>query len=201
MKAPLSPTRKRIAILIVVVGSVLIGERVMSLAMAEDDEVVAAAVRPSARPTRSDAGGSGNSGNPNIADKTELRLRTERLDAREQALAAAAARARAPQPKANLNPNPNPFDSVSWRPPAPPAPPAPPPPKPKAPPFPYTYVGGMFDADVRTAFFEKSDRVVALKAGDTVDGVFRVDQMTDKQMQLTYLPLEQRVTVPLGGPP
>ena len=189
MKAPLSPTRKRIVILIVVVGSVMIGERVMSLAMAEEDGVVAASVRPSVRPSRSDAGGSGNAGNPNIADKTDLHLRTERLDARQQALAATEARARAPQPKASL------FDSVSWR------PPAPPPPKPKAPPFPYTYVGGMFDADVRTAFFEKSDRVVALKAGDTVDGVFRVDQMTDEQMQLTYLPLEQRLTVPLGGPP
>lgn len=195
MKAPLSPTRKRIAILIVVVGSVLIGERVMSLAMAEDDEVVAAAVRPSVRPTRSDAGGTGNSGNTKSANKTDLRLRTERLDARQQALAATEARARAPQPKASL------FDSVSWRPPAPPAPPAPPPPKPKAPPFPYTYVGGLLDADVRTAFFEKNDRVVAVKAGDTVDGVFRVDQMTDKQMQLTYMPLEQRLTVPLGGPP
>lgn len=184
--AALSPNRKRIAVLIVVVGSALIGERVLSLAAAEDD-VVAPAARQGARAadsgTRAVAAGN---------DKTDLRLRTDRLDARQQALATKEPRARAPQPQAG------PFDSVSWRPPAPPALP-PPAPKPTAPPFPYTYVGGLLDNNVRTAFFEKSERVVALKAGDIVDGVYRVDQMTDKQMQLTYLPLEQRLTVPLGG--
>lgn len=186
--AALSPTRKRIAILIVVVGSVLIGERVLSLAKADDDDIVAPVARPGARAAdgaaRTVASGS---------DKNEVRLRTDRLDARQQALAAKEPSARAPQPQAN------PFDSVSWRPAAPPAAPPPPPPKPKPPPFPYTYVGGLLDNNVRTAFFEKSERVVALKAGDTVDGVFRVDQMTDKQMQLTYLPLGQSLTVPLGG--
>ena len=185
--AALSPARKRIAILIVLVGSVLIGERVLSLAAADDD-VVAPVARQSARAAE---GGARTVVAAN--DKTELRLRTDRLDARQQALAVKEPSTRAPQPKANL------FDSVSWRPPTPPAPPRQPPPKPTAPPFPYTYVGGLLDNNVRTAFFEKSERVVALKAGDTVDGVYRVDQMTDKQMQLTYLPLEQRLTVPLGG--
>lgn len=185
--AAMSPIRKRIAILIVVVGSVLIGERVLSMAAADDD-IVAPVTRPGAR-----AADGGARTAAAATDKTDLRLRTDRLDARQQALAAKDASARAPQPQAN------PFDSVSWRPAAPPAAPPPPPPKPKAPPFPYTYVGGLLDNNVRTAFFEKSERVVALKAGDTVDGVFRVDQMTDKQMQLTYLPLEQPITVPLGG--
>ena len=186
--AALSPARKRIAILIVVVGSALIGERLLSLAAADGD-VVAPATRPGARAADSSARAPASTGN----DKTELRLRTDRLDARQQALAAKEPSARAPQPKAGL------FDSVSWRPPAPPAAPPRPPPKPSAPPFAYTYVGGLLDNNVRTAFFEKSERVIALKAGDTVDGVYRVDQMTDKQMQLTYLPLDQRLTVPLGG--
>lgn len=185
--AELSPNRKRVAILIVVVGSVLIGHRVLTLSE-DDDSVVAPATRQSTRPAetgeRAAAGG---------AEPSDLRLRLDRLDAREQALAALEPRARAPQPKAGL------FDSVSWRPPAPPAPPPPPPPKPAAPPFPYTYVGGLLDNNVRTAFFEKGERVIALKAGDTLDGVYRVDQMTDQQMQLTYLPLDQRMTVPLGG--
>ena len=185
--AALSPTRKRIAILIVVVGSVLIGERVLSLAAADDD-VVAPVARQGARAAEGGARTAAAAG-----EKTELRLRTDRLDARQQALAIKEPSARALQTMAGL------FDSVSWRPPTPPAPPRPPPPKPTAPPFPYTYVGGLLDNDVRTAFFEKSERVVAVKAGDTVDGVYRVDQMTDKQMQLTYLPLEQRLTVPLGG--
>jgi hypothetical protein len=184
--AELSPNRKRVAILVVVVGSALIGHRVVTLSDADEGVVVPAApqsTRPAETGARAVAGG---------ADPSDLRLRLDRLDAREQALAALEPRARAPQAKAGL------FDSVSWRPPAPPAPPPPPPPKPTAPPFPYTYVGGLLDNNVRTAFFEKGERVVALKAGDTVEGVYRVDQMTDQNMQLTYLPLEQRMTVPLG---
>lgn len=182
--AALSPNRKRAALAIVLVGSVLIGHRVMSLAAA-DDEIVAPVARPNARST--DGGGAGAV----VSDRADLVLRTERLDARQQALASQ--QVSVPQPQPSL------FGSGSWRPPASAAAPPVPPPPPRAPSFPYTYVGGLLDNDVRTAFFEKSERVVALKTGDTVDGVYRVDQMNDKQMQLTYLPLSQRLTVPLGG--
>jgi hypothetical protein len=183
--ADLSPSRKRVAMLIVVVGSALIGHRVLTVSDT-DDGVVAAVARQGT--PRAETGARAGAGG---ADPSDLRLRLDRLDARDQALAALQPRVRAPQPKAGL------FDSVSWRPPAPPAAP-PPPSKPTAPPFPYTYVGGLLDNNVRTVFFEKGERVVALKAGDTVEGVYRVDQMTDQNMQLTYLPLDQRMTVPLG---
>ena len=103
--AALSPARKRIAILIVLVGSVLIGERVLSL-VAADGDVVAPVARQSASAAE---GGARTAVAAN--DKTELRLRTDRLDARQQALAVKEPSARAPQPKASL------FDSVSWRPP------------------------------------------------------------------------------------
>ncbi|MBX9792743.1 MAG: hypothetical protein K2Y02_00445, partial [Burkholderiaceae bacterium] len=76
---------------------------------------------------------------------------------------------------------------------------APPPPQPVAPPFPYAYLGGLLEDGVRTTFFTQGDRVLPVKAGDTVDAVYRVDQMTEKQMTLTYLPLNQSLTLALGN--
>lgn len=92
------------------------------------------------------------------------------------------------------------FDVVAWEPPAPKvtAPPAPPP-KPAPPPFPYAYMGGLSEDGVRTAFFMKGERVLPVKAGDVVDAAFRVDEMNDKQMTVTYLPLNETLSVPLEG--
>lgn len=97
------------------------------------------------------------------------------------------------------------FDAVDWRPPAPQVaasapPPVEAPPKPVAPPFPYAYMGALLEDGVRTVFLTKAERLVAVKVGDTVDGAYRVDQLTDRQLRLTYLPLEQPLVVSLGGP-
>ncbi|MBX9716531.1 MAG: hypothetical protein K2X42_08055, partial [Burkholderiaceae bacterium] len=123
-------------------------------------------------------------------------VQLDRLDARQLALADSAD---AVSPAAS---QPTPFESVVWQSPAAlaqAAAPPPPPPKPVAPPFPYTYLGGLSEDGVRTNFFTKGDRVLPVKAGDTVDAVYRVDQMTEKQMKLTYLPLNESLTLALGG--
>ena len=93
----------------------------------------------------------------------------------------------------------SPFETRSWQPPPAAVKPAPTPP-PVAPPFPYPYLGGLTDDGVRTGFFTKGERVLPLRAGDSVDGAWRVEQMTETQMTLTYLPLNLPVGVPLGGP-
>jgi hypothetical protein len=172
----LTPAHKRLALLMLVVGCALAAERTLS--PGDDDEV--AGLAP-ALPR--DAGRA-----PALAAATTraAALDLDRLDARQRALDAAAPRA-------------TPFGRVSWAPPPPPPPPPAPPPRPVAPPFAYTYLGALLDGGVRTAFFGKDDRVLALKAGDTVDGAYRVDDMNDKQMLLTYLPLDQKLSVPLGG--
>lgn len=95
------------------------------------------------------------------------------------------------------------FAPHSWQPPA--APPAraaraAPPEPPKAPPFPYAYFGGLTDGPERTAFFLAGNRVIALRRGDQVAS-FRVDALDTQQMTLTYLPLSETVTVPLGSTP
>lgn len=177
-------TRQRLLILIVLVGGVLITERMVALA-GGGPEVVEPQVR--ARASRAAPPVNGSAAAPNES------IRFDRLDARQTALEAID-----PRRPALASP-PTLFGSVSWAPPPPPQPPPAPPPKPVAPPFPYSYMGGLLDDGVRTAFFNKGERVLAVKAGDTVDGAYRVDQLNDKQMQLTYLPLNQIMSFPIGG--
>ena len=184
--AAMTPTRKRLLILIALVGGVLIAERMAALA-GNEPEVVEPQVRARARAGRAAPPPDGSAAAP-VAS-----VRLDRLDARQKALEAI------DQRRPALAPPPTLFGSVSWAPPPPPPPPPALPPKPVAPPFPYTYMGGLLDDGVRTAFFNKGERVLAVKAGDTVDGAYRVDQLSDKQMQLTYLPLNQTLSLPIGG--
>ncbi len=177
-----NPTRQRIAMLIVAVGGALLVARVFALA--GDDAEIAGPVQ--AKPARSSPAREA----PSVAGGASS-VRLDRLaqhEARQQAVPAS-------QPAAS---QPVLFGTVSWQPP-PPKVVAPPPPKPVTPPFPYAYLGGLSEDGERTSFFTKGERVLPVKAGDTIDAVYRVDQMTDKQMTLTYLPLNETLVVALGG--
>lgn len=181
----MTQARKQLSILVVVVGSALIGGRVYSLAV--DDEASAAPIA-SKRQGRSAVADSVNIGAPESAPDLQL----DRLDARQMALSESVD----PWPRSvQLTP----FDSVNWQPPALKSAPLAPTPKPVAPPFSYAYMGGMTEDGVRTAFFTRGDRMIVLKVGDTVDATYRVDQMTDKTMKLTYLPLEETLELALGS--
>jgi hypothetical protein len=179
--ADMTPARKRMAILIVVVGSALIGERVVAL-MGDDAEVV----EPSAKsPTRLRAKSRDTASNAAL-DASAVGVQLGRLDARQRSLADDADDDSAAPTTL--------FDAVSWQPPAAKVV-AEPPPDPVAPPFPYAYLGGLSEEGVRTTFFTQGDRVLPVKAGDTVDAVYRVEQMNEQHMTLTYLPLNESLTV------
>ncbi|WP_428423375.1 hypothetical protein [Methylibium sp.] len=174
--AQMSLRRKRIAALIVLAGSGLIVERLVAF---EADGDAAQDLATPVAPGRADA--------PRPAASTAATdLRFDKLETRREALSSA------------LRVAPT-FEPRSWQPPPPPRPPPPPPPVPVAPPFPYAYLGGMSDGGTRTGFFTRGDRVLQLRAGDTIDAAYRVETLTEAQMQLTYLPLNQTQTVALGG--
>lgn len=185
--ATLTPARKRLAILAVVVGGVLIADRLFGIGVggggSEADAVVGPRSGARTAPVSAAA-----------APEAATGLRLDRLDARERVLAAEPGDA-----------TPAPFEAVAWQAPAAAAAAAqaapPPPPPPAAPPFSYVYMGGLTEDGVRTAFFTRGDRLITVKVGDTVDAAYRIDQMTDAQMTLTYLPLNQTLAVALGSPP
>lgn len=81
-------------------------------------------------------------------------------------------------------------------PPPPPTPPAPPPPpmEPVAPPFPHAWVGRYVDTAERVVIAGPSTTWV-LKVGDVIDGQWRIDTITERQLNVTYLPLNQSRSV------
>ena len=90
------------------------------------------------------------------------------------------------------------FPAKSWYVPPPPPKPVPPPP-PAPPPLPFIYMGKLLEGDKLTIFLTKQDRHYAVKAGETLDGAYRIDSVTAQQVVFTYLPLNMQQTLTLGG--
>lgn len=90
------------------------------------------------------------------------------------------------------------FQAKSWYVPPPPPKPVPPPP-PAPPPLPFIYMGKLLEEDKLTVFLTKQDRHYAVKAGDTLDGAYRVESVSAQQVLFTYLPLNMQQTLTLGG--
>jgi hypothetical protein len=93
---------------------------------------------------------------------------------------------------------PNAFASTSWY--VPPPPPKPgPPPKPVAPPLPFTFMGRYDDAAKAVVMLVKGDRLYTVSVGDVIDGTYRIDRITDRSIELIYLPLNEKQALPTGG--
>lgn len=90
---------------------------------------------------------------------------------------------------------------AAWAPPPPPpapkqvAAPPQPPPAPVAPAFPYQLIGRLVDGDQAQALLAGPTRSLAVKAGEVVDGQWRVDQVTERGLSLTWLPAKLNQTI------
>lgn len=88
-------------------------------------------------------------------------------------------------------------------PPAPPPPPTPPPPViPVAPPVPFVFVGALDEkGGVSRVFLSKGDQLLIAKVNDVLESSYRIDQITDSAVTLTYLPLNQKqiMSIQQGG--
>ncbi|MBL8446818.1 MAG: hypothetical protein JNJ44_05315 [Zoogloeaceae bacterium] len=82
----------------------------------------------------------------------------------------------------------------------PPPPPPPPPPKPQAPPLPYRFVGAVEDQGERSVFLMEGTQVMMVRAGDELGGRYRIERVSDQAIEFTYLPLQQRQTLPTSRP-
>jgi hypothetical protein len=111
-----------------------------------------------------------------------------------------------------LDPDGDPFGPRSFRP-APPkikaptaaeaaalaaAQPAPPPPM--APPLPFVYMGRLAEEQNTTVFLVMGDRNLVVKPGDVIDNTYKIEEVGESAMVLTYLPMNQRQTLPIGTP-
>lgn len=121
----------------------------------------------------------------------QLRVELERLQ-RQAAPAAADATAG------------NAFQAISWYVPPPPPPPKPPPkplppPPPTAPPLPFSFLGRYEEGEKRIILLLKGDLIYTVSEGEVIDNLYRVEQLTAGQLELTYLPLNIKQTINTGG--
>ena len=96
-------------------------------------------------------------------------------------------------------------NTAAWMPPPPPAPPPappPPPPPPPAPPpapaapaFPYQLIGRLVQGRTVHAFLGSPTRTLAVKAGDVVDGQWKVEQIDSNGIVLVWQPEHLRQTI------
>lgn len=86
------------------------------------------------------------------------------------------------------------FPSQSWVPPAPPPKPfiAPPPPPPKPPPLPFKYLGRWVEAGELTLFLVQGEQPILVQQGQVLSGNWRVDEITERKVVFTYLPLDMQ---------
>ena len=89
------------------------------------------------------------------------------------------------------------FPRQTWVPPPPPPKPyvPPPPPPPKPPPLPFKYLGQWVDGGQLTVFLVQGEQPIAIEAGQVLPGNWRVDEVSDRRVVFTYLPLEMQTTL------
>jgi hypothetical protein len=105
-----------------------------------------------------------------------------------------------------VDPNGDPFGAHSFRPDPPKAKTgaalvaaaAPPQPPPQAPPLPFAYIGRLSEDRDTTVFLAMGERNLVLKPGDVIDNIYKLEEVSDSAVVLTYLPLSQRQTLSIG---
>lgn len=95
----------------------------------------------------------------------------------------------------------------SWYAPPPPPPPvtmpkvvaaSSPPAPPSAPPMPFMYIGKMIDRQKVVVFLLRNDVQYVAQLNDVLDGTYRVENISDDNVVLTYLPLNAQQTLTLA---
>jgi hypothetical protein len=92
------------------------------------------------------------------------------------------------------------FSVRSWEPPPPPSAAVRELPPPQAPPVAFTYGGKLAKEGAIIAVLMRQDREHIVQAGDTLDGIYRIEAIDDERVVLKYLPLGTRQTLSFGAP-
>ncbi|MEZ0238322.1 MAG: hypothetical protein ACAH06_09690 [Methylophilaceae bacterium] len=73
-----------------------------------------------------------------------------------------------------------------------------PPPKPVTPPLPFNYAGKLVEDGNALVFLTHGTRNLAVRSGDVIDGVWRVESIRPPTMMMGYLPLKTVVPLVIG---
>ncbi len=70
---------------------------------------------------------------------------------------------------------------------------------PKPPPLQFKYLGKVVEGDETRVFLSLADRNYIVKAGETINGQYRMDEVSDHAITLTYLPLGAKQMLATAG--
>lgn len=87
------------------------------------------------------------------------------------------------------------FAAHSWQPPAPPVVAAAPAPVPPA--IPYRFAGTLSQDGEQQVLLSKGDAVFPVKAGETLDGTYKVESIGETEITFQYLPLRHQQSIPV----
>ena len=92
------------------------------------------------------------------------------------------------------------FPKQTWYIPPPPPPPPPyvPPPPPQAPALPFAYMGRWQEGPNTTYYLTRGTVPVSVRAGQVLDGAWRLEPVAGRNLNFTYLPLNQTRSLRMG---
>ncbi|MEW6120845.1 MAG: hypothetical protein AB1593_12235 [Pseudomonadota bacterium] len=92
------------------------------------------------------------------------------------------------------------FPEQTWYVPPPPPPPPPyvPPPPPQAPALPFAYMGRWLEGGETTWYLTRGSLPLAVRTGQVLDGVWRLEEARAGMLNFTYLPLNQTRSLRTG---
>lgn len=71
----------------------------------------------------------------------------------------------------------------------------------QAPPLPFRFIGRYVEDGQTKIFLQNLDQDIAIKMGDTIQQIYRVESVSESAVTFIYLPLGQKQTLDLGGRP
>lgn len=66
---------------------------------------------------------------------------------------------------------------------------------PSVPPLPYRYIGKAIEDGKLSVFLQRGDQSYSVRAGDKLDGEYRVSSVTESTVAFVYLPMKKRQTL------
>lgn len=73
------------------------------------------------------------------------------------------------------------------------------PPPPSPPPLLFKYLGKVIEGEETRVFLALAEHNYVIKAGETINNQYRVDEVTEHAITFTYIPLNAKQTLSTGG--
>jgi len=70
---------------------------------------------------------------------------------------------------------------------------------PQPPSFTYVFIGRLLAEEKNTVFLSRNNQIYSVAAGDTLEGVYRIERVGSDTLEITYLPDRKKITLPFDS--